>query len=191
MEFTAEKAASLENVKMELRRFAKLRDWDQFHTPRNIALALVGEIGELCEIFQWCHDVGAGTGLPKFSEEKKHHLGEELSDCLLYLVRLADKCDVDLADAVAKKLARNAAKYPADRCRGSSAKYTAYQTEAEPGTATRARGKPKSPATSKPTASKRTASKRTASKSKVNPRAESTKPKVLKKITKTTKRVRR
>ena len=70
------------------------------------------------------------TGLKEWKEKDKTHLGEELSDCLLYLVRLADKCDVDLPAAVARKVAQNAAKYPADKCKGKSDKYTAYQQDA-------------------------------------------------------------
>jgi len=82
-----------------------------------------------CQIFQWKGDKGCITGLKEWKEKDKTHLGEELSDCLLYLVRLADKCDVDLPAAVARKVAQNAAKYPADKCKGKSDKYTAYQDE--------------------------------------------------------------
>lgn len=84
----------------------------------------VGEVGELSEIFQWCGEVR--PGLPDFSPEKVQHVGEELSDCLLYLVRLADRCGIDLAAAALAKIRKNEAKYPADACKGSSAKYTAY-----------------------------------------------------------------
>jgi len=87
----------------------------------------VGEIGELSEIFQWCGEVE--SGLPEFSEEKKTHVGEELSDCLLYIIRLADRCGIDLAAAAMAKIAKNKAKYPAEACRGSSAKYTEYVKE--------------------------------------------------------------
>ena len=90
-------------------------------------LALVGEVGELSEIFQWKGEVT--PGLPEFSEHERTHVGEELSDCLLYLVRLADVCGVNLSRAVSDKIAKNAAKYPSDRCRGSADKYTAYQAE--------------------------------------------------------------
>ena len=126
-ESTAE--APIENLvelRDRLRSFAKEREWDQFHTPRNLALALVGEIGELCELFQWKGDAGAETGLPNWAAPKKEHLGEELADCLMYIVRLADKCDISLSGAVAKKLRKNGSKYPADRVRGSSKKYTEY-----------------------------------------------------------------
>jgi dCTP diphosphatase len=117
---------SLQQIRARQREFAAARDWDQFHTPRNLLLALVGEVGELAEIFQWRGEK-ASVGLPEFSEAEKHHVGEELSDVLLYLIRLADVCGIDLSEAVLAKIARNAAKYPADKARGSSAKYTAYQ----------------------------------------------------------------
>jgi dCTP diphosphatase len=91
---------------------------------RNLLLALVGEVGELAECFQWRGEVAAG--LPGFSLAERRHVGEELSDCLLYLLRLADACGIDLAAAAAAKMEKNAAKYPAEACRGSSAKYTRY-----------------------------------------------------------------
>ncbi|KAI9201067.1 hypothetical protein LWI28_017515 [Acer negundo] len=84
---------------------------DLFHTPRNLLLALVGEVGELSEIFQWKGDVP--RGLPGWKEEEKQHVGEELSDVLLYLVRLSDICGVNLDQAVLRKLELNAIKYPA------------------------------------------------------------------------------
>ena len=83
-------SGNLTQLREQLRAFAVERNWDQFHTPRNICLALVGEIGELAECFQWKGDTGAATGLPDWPADKKEHLGEELADCLLYLVRLAD-----------------------------------------------------------------------------------------------------
>lgn len=111
-----------------LRRFAQERDWDQYHTPRNLILALVGEVGELAEIFQWRHDASTPVGLHGWVENDRVHVGEEMADCLLYLLRLADRCEVDIRRAVLDKLAKNAAKYPKELVQGSSAKYTAYQT---------------------------------------------------------------
>ncbi|XP_035547530.1 dCTP pyrophosphatase 1-like isoform X3 [Juglans regia] len=102
--------------------FAKERDWDQFHSPRNLLLALVGEVGELSEIFQWKGEVP--SGLPDWKDEEKEHLGEELSDVLLYLVRLSDICGVDLGKAALRKLELNAIKYPVKLCKGSSKKPT-------------------------------------------------------------------
>mmetsp|Transcript_3527 Transcript_3527/g.9407 ORF Transcript_3527/g.9407 Transcript_3527/m.9407 type:complete len:200 (+) Transcript_3527:26-625(+) len=117
---------SLCDIRDHLRVFARERDWDQFHTPRNVCLALVGEVGELAECFQWKGDAGAAEGLPGWAEEKKLHLSEELADVLLYLVRLSDKCGIDLPAAATRKIQRNAAKYPAALVRGSSKKYNEY-----------------------------------------------------------------
>lgn len=115
---------TLEKLRSQVAAFADDRDWNQFHTPRNLLLALVGEVGELSEIFQWRGEVK--PGLSDWKEEDKIHLGEELSDVLVYLVRLSDRCGIDLVTAVQEKMKRNAAKYPADLARGSSKKYTAY-----------------------------------------------------------------
>lgn len=123
---------SLDHFRARMHAFADERDWHQYHTPRNLVLALVGEVGELSELFQWRGEVA--PGLPEFSSDERQHVGEELADVLLYLVRLADRCGVDLAAAAEAKMEKNAAKYPAERCKGSSAKYSAYtSTSAGPG----------------------------------------------------------
>ncbi|XP_075085313.1 uncharacterized protein LOC142168659 isoform X1 [Nicotiana tabacum] len=126
---------SLELLKENMADFAKEREWDQFHTPRNLLLALprvfrkqplysfgVGEVGELSEIFQWKGEVP--KGLPNWEEKEKEHLGEELSDVLLYLVRLSDICGIDLGIAALRKLELNAIKYPVSLSKGSSKKST-------------------------------------------------------------------
>ncbi|CAK9309865.1 unnamed protein product [Citrullus colocynthis] len=105
-----EGSVSLEALRMKMAEFAKERNWDRFHSPRNLLLALVGEVGELSEIFQWKGEVP--KGLPEWEEDEKKHLGEELSDVLLYLVRLSDICGIDLSKAALRKLELNAIKYP-------------------------------------------------------------------------------
>ena len=106
----------------ELRTFSAERDWDQFHTPKNLAAALSVEAAELLEPFQWIK-----TGeLDELDEEKLTAIRYELADVLIYLVRLADKLDVDLMTAAKEKLAHNRAKYPADKVRGDSRKYSEY-----------------------------------------------------------------
>lgn len=112
---------SLEEIRQMQEAFCNERDWEKFHTPRNLLLALVGEVGELAEVFQWKGEVS--VGVPELSPEEKQDLKEELSDVLLYLIRLADRCDVDLSKAVLEKVAKNAAKYPPEKCKGSSKKY--------------------------------------------------------------------
>ncbi|BAS78676.1 Os02g0479300, partial [Oryza sativa Japonica Group] len=89
----------------------------------------VGEVGELSEIFQWKGEVP--KGLPGWDEAEKVHLGEELADVLLYLVRLSDMCGVDLGSAALRKLEINARKYPASQCKGSSKKHTYYSSRCD------------------------------------------------------------
>ncbi|KAF7846794.1 hypothetical protein BT93_L3731 [Corymbia citriodora subsp. variegata] len=120
-----EKGVTLEELKKRMAEFASDRDWDQFHSPRNLLLALGGKVrkvGELSEIFQWRGEVA--RGLPGWKEEERQHLGEELSDVLLYLVRLSDVCGVYLGEAALRKLQLNALKYPVHLSKGSSKKHT-------------------------------------------------------------------
>jgi len=111
----------LRDLRDELRAFAAERDWDQFHSPRNLATALAVEAAELLEPFQWLTEEQS-RALPP---ETRAAVEEELADVLLYLVRLADKLDVDLAAAARAKIARNGEKYPVEKARGSSRKYDA------------------------------------------------------------------
>ena len=115
--------ATLDDLKKRLRTFAKERDWDQFHSPKNLAMALAVEAGELMEHFQWLSEEQS-QGL---DEETLAKVSEELADIQIYLVRLSDRVGVDLMAAAEKKLAANAEKYPADIVRGSSKKYTEYE----------------------------------------------------------------
>ncbi|KAG3186097.1 hypothetical protein C6341_g4026 [Phytophthora cactorum] len=119
-----EETMTLESLRKRIADFADEREWNEFHTPRNLLLALNGEVGELCEIFQWKGEV---KNTADWSARDKEHLGEEISDVLIYLVRLADKCDVNLPAALNDKIAKNARKYPADLVRGSSKKYNEYK----------------------------------------------------------------
>jgi NTP pyrophosphatase (non-canonical NTP hydrolase) len=113
-------ADSLLRLRDALRAFAAERDWDQFHTPKNLATALSVEAAELLEPFQWLTDEQSR----QLSAQARAAVEQEMADVLLYLVRLADKLDVDLGAAARAKIARNAEKYPVDRSRGSSRKYT-------------------------------------------------------------------
>jgi dCTP diphosphatase len=105
-----------------LRAFAEARDWDQFHSPKNLSMALMVEVAELMEHFQWLTEAQSGN----LDDAKKAVVAEELADILLYLVRLSDKLGVDLPKAALQKLGKNAAKYPAEQVRGSSKKYSEY-----------------------------------------------------------------
>ncbi|KAK9138530.1 hypothetical protein Sjap_009124 [Stephania japonica] len=119
-------SVTIEDLRRLMAEFAKERDWDQYHSPRNLLLALVGEVGELSEIFQWRGEVP--RGLPDWNEHDKQHLGEELSDVLLYLVRLSDICGIDLAKAALRKVEINAKKYPVHLSKGSSKKHNSSET---------------------------------------------------------------
>ncbi len=112
--------ADLLDLRDALRRFAADRDWDQFHTPKNLAMALSVEASELLEHFQWLTAEQSAS----LDTHTLQRVREELADVLLYLVRLADRLDVDLLAAAREKMVRNAEKYPVEKARGSSRKYT-------------------------------------------------------------------
>ncbi|XP_076434677.1 dCTP pyrophosphatase 1-like [Babylonia areolata] len=120
-EFQFTEGLTLEQLRQRQAKFIDERNWDQFHAPRNVLLALVGEVGELAEIFQWKGEVT--EGVPELTAKEKEHLGQEMSDVLLYLVDLANKCHVDLPSAVLAKMAHNAEKYPKDKAFGRADKY--------------------------------------------------------------------
>jgi NTP pyrophosphatase (non-canonical NTP hydrolase) len=103
----------------QLARFAAARDWDQFHNPKNLAMALAGEAGEVLEHFQWLTPEQAAN-LPS---ETRAEVALECADVLLFLLRLADKLDIDLAAAARKKMVLNAKKYPVAKSRGKATKY--------------------------------------------------------------------
>lgn len=104
----------------ELRRFAEERDWEPFHAPKNLAMALSVEAAELLEHFLWIGDEESSRLAP----ERAKAVSYEMADVLLYLILLADKLDIDLMNAAREKLALNAAKYPVAKARGNSKKYT-------------------------------------------------------------------
>jgi dCTP diphosphatase len=117
----------LERLQRLMREFADERDWQQFHTPRNLATALSIEASELLEHFQWLRPQDTSE-LP---DEKRQPVSEEMADVLLYLLRLSDVTGIDLVAAADAKLVANAKKYPADKVRGSSRKYTDYRSSEE------------------------------------------------------------
>ncbi len=115
----------LARLRALVRQFVDERDWDQFHTPKNLSSALSVEAAELLEHFQWLQ-----TGRPgELGPEKLVQVRHEMADVLVYLVRLADKLDVDLMAAVEEKMVLNQAKYPADKVRGDARKYDEYKAD--------------------------------------------------------------
>jgi dCTP diphosphatase len=110
----------LTQLRDALRQFAAERDWDQYHSPKNLASALSVEAAELLERFQWLTEDQSRNLAP----DELQKVREEMADVLNYLVRLADKLDVNLLEAAREKIALNALKYPADKARGSAKKYS-------------------------------------------------------------------
>jgi NTP pyrophosphatase (non-canonical NTP hydrolase) len=118
----------LEALQAQLRHFAKERDWDQFHSPKNLAMALAGEAGELLEHFQWLTE--AQSRSLGAEPAKQRQVATELADIMIYLVRISDQLGIDLESAVTAKLAANAAKYPVNLAKGNAKKYTEFEPPA-------------------------------------------------------------
>jgi dCTP diphosphatase len=115
---------SIEQLRDALRAFSAERDWDQFHSPKNLSMALTVETGELLEHFQWISEQESR----ELSDNKLTEVRAEMADVFIYLVRLADKLGVDLLAAAAAKIEFNARRYPAEEFRGSSRKYSDLKT---------------------------------------------------------------
>ncbi len=109
----------LEEIKLKLREFAKERDWDQFHSPKNFSMALIVECAELVEHFQWLTDEQS----KRLPDDTLDEVAMEMADIMIYLIRLADKLDVDLIESVKRKMALNAIKYPVEKSKGLATKY--------------------------------------------------------------------
>ncbi len=125
MSTAKDKSTELDDLKNELRSFVRERDWEQFQTPKNLAMALAGEAGELVAEFQWLTAEQSAS----LEGDQLKAIGEEMADVFIYLVRLADTLDLDLLELASAKQIKNVEKYPAERVRGSARKYTAYDTE--------------------------------------------------------------
>lgn len=113
---------SLSDLRQRLRAFASERDWDQFHSPKNLAMAITGEAGELAAEFQWLTE-GQSQALDGQALER---VKGEVGDVLIYLIRLADKLNIDLVETAESKILANETRYPADRVRGQARKYDQY-----------------------------------------------------------------
>jgi len=114
-----ESSDSLDSIRRRLAAFVAERDWDQFHNPKNLAMALAAEAGELVEHFQWLTPEESAD-LPS---ETREEVRLEIADVLLFLLRLCDKLDIDPIAAAREKLELNAGKYPVDKARGRATKY--------------------------------------------------------------------
>jgi NTP pyrophosphatase (non-canonical NTP hydrolase) len=110
----------MDSLRGQLRDFAAARDWEQFHSPKNLAMAVSVEAGELLEIFQWLTEEQSRNPAPAVLAAAS----DEVADVLLYLIRLCDQLGIDPIAAAKRKFVANAGKYPADKARGNSKKYT-------------------------------------------------------------------
>ncbi len=108
----------------QLRAFAQERDWEKFHTPKNLVMALSGEVGELTELFQW---LTPDESKVVMTGKTKEDVRDELADVLVYCLRICDVLNIDPYQAIQSKMKKNAAKYPAHLAKGSAAKYTEYE----------------------------------------------------------------
>ena len=115
-------ADSLDELNRRLVAFARARDWEQFHSPKNLAMALIAECAELVEHFQWLTEEQS-YALPP---DKKDEVALEMADILIYLMRCAERLDVDLLAAAQRKIALNEARYPVERVRGDARRASEY-----------------------------------------------------------------
>jgi len=115
-------ASQFDELTETLAAFVDRRDWQQFHTPKNLVMALSGEVGELTEHFQWLTQEESLT----LSDAKKSEVADEIADVQFYLLLLARALGIDVPTALADKLRKNEEKYPAELVRGSARKYTEY-----------------------------------------------------------------
>ncbi len=113
---------TIKEVQAKLEEFVNERDWQPFQSPKNLVMALTGEVGELVEHFQWLSQAES----QKLSSEQLSEVRDEMADVFIYLVRLADKLNVDLPSAATQKIEKNALKYPVEKSRGHQTKYTKF-----------------------------------------------------------------
>ncbi|MEA3274221.1 MAG: nucleotide pyrophosphohydrolase [Pseudomonadota bacterium] len=112
----------LDNLNKRLLAFARERDWEQFHSPKNLVMALAGECGELLEHFQWLNEEQSAS----LDAEKKQEVAHEMADILIYLIRLSERLDVDLLAAADEKIAVNEQRYPVHKVRGDARRAGEY-----------------------------------------------------------------
>jgi len=115
---------TLQDLRGRINHFVAERDWAQFHTPKNLAMAMIVEAAELVEQFQW----DTPRESTQLTPEKHEAVSHELADTFVYLLRIAEVLEIDLIAAANAKIDLNAKKYPSDKVRGSNAKYTAYES---------------------------------------------------------------
>ncbi len=115
--------SEIQQLTLSIREFVDERDWEQFHSPKNLAMAISVEVAELVEIFQWMTELQSQN----LNQKQKQAVEEEVADVMTYLIRLSDRLDIDLVRAVERKLEISRKKYPAELVRGRSQKYSEYK----------------------------------------------------------------
>ena len=115
-------SATVEELKQRVREFCEARDWDQFHTPKDLAIGIITEASELLELFRFLSDEEGAILLDDPIRRKE--IEAELADVLFFVVRFAQRFSIDLDDAIRQKMDLTGQKYPVERCRGSNVKYT-------------------------------------------------------------------
>ena len=115
--------SEIQQLTLSIREFVDERDWEQFHSPKNLAMAISVEVAELVEIFQWMTELQSQN----LNQKQKQAVEEEVADVMTYLIRLSDRLDIDLVRAVERKLIISRKKYPAELVRGRSQKYSEYK----------------------------------------------------------------
>jgi len=120
---STEQKDSLANLNRRLRDFARERDWERFHSPKNLAMALIAECAELVEHFQWLTQAES----QELSIPKKDQVAMEMADILIYLIRCSERLDIDLIAAAHRKIAINEARYPRDKVRGDARRASEYE----------------------------------------------------------------
>ena len=114
---------NIEKIQQRLENFSKIRDWEQFHNPKNLAMALSVEVSELVEIFQWSNN----GGLTEIKDPKKRDkIKEEIADIFIYLIKISNKLDLDIEKIINQKIDKNEKKYPVEKSKGNSLKYTEF-----------------------------------------------------------------
>ena len=124
----ADERTTLQDLKEQMATFVRERDWEQFHNPKNLSMSIAIEAGELMEHFQW-KTVEQSKLLDK---DALQEIGEELADIVIYSLSMANYLQIDLAETVLAKMAKNRSKYPKERVRGKAHKYTYYQQSDDP-----------------------------------------------------------
>jgi dCTP diphosphatase len=118
---------TLNDLQRELREFAEQREWQPFHTPKNLVMALSGEVGELAELFQWLTPDESSAVMDR--PEQADRVREEVADVFAYLLQIADVLEIDLVAALRSKMRSNELRYPVERARGRADKYDHGSTE--------------------------------------------------------------